>query len=168
MPLSDRSPETITVGQPTETTNAVKEQARKLAAAVDEALAEKTFHRDDTPLPLVGTAPPVIQPGRAPMSQGAVDASTMMLSGGVATVLIGGTASLLMVASGHADPVVCGIVCGAPAVLVLALSQLVKRAKGVLPEEHHHHYAGPVTQDSRQISTKTTGVFAKTRNQTAR
>lgn len=165
MSLSDRSPETTTVGQPVPTTD----QALQLIAAVDDALAaQATAYRDDTPLLAVGPTPPVPQPGRPPMSQQAVDASTMMLSGGVATVLVGGTASLLMVASGHADPTVCAIVCGAPAVIVLALARLAKRARDVVeaaPATHHHHYAGPVTQDRRQISTKTSGVIAKTRNE---
>jgi hypothetical protein len=73
-----------------------------------------------------------------------------------------------MVASGHADPVVCAIVFGAPAVLVLALRQLVRGVKETVeaaPPTHHHHYNGPVTQDSRSITATTRGVIANTRNQ---
>jgi hypothetical protein len=122
-----------------------------------------TSYRDDHHLPAIGTTPPVPQPGRPPMSQGATDASVLMLSGSVATVLVGGAVSLVMWTSGHADPTVCGIVFGAPAATILALSRLVKRAKGVLPDEHHHHYTGPV--DQRTVHTSTRGVWAKTNNQ---
>jgi hypothetical protein len=135
-----------------------------VSAAVEHAL-QKTFHRDDTPVPAVGTAPPVAQPGRPPMSQGATDASVLMLSGGVATVLVGGAASLVMVASGHADPVVCAIVLGAPTTLALAVGRVLRRAKNTLPDEHHHHYTGPVYQDQRNVHSSTRGVWAKTNNQ---
>jgi hypothetical protein len=127
---------------------------------------QPTSYRDPTPTPRIGTAPPVAQPGRPPMSQGATDASALMLSGGVATVLVGGAASLVMVASGHADPVVCAIVLGAPTTLALAVARVLRRAKTVLPDEHHHHYTGPVYQDQRKrnVHTKTTGVWARTDN----
>jgi hypothetical protein len=148
-----------------------RSEVQKFANAVEEALVQEmqTSYRDDSPLPVVGTTPPVPQPGRPPMSQRATDASALMLSGGVATALVGGTASLVMVASGYADPVVCAIVVGSPAVLVLALSRLVRRVKETVeaaPPTHHHHYTGSVTQDSRSISTTTRGVIANTRNQT--
>jgi hypothetical protein len=156
-------------GQPTPAADPT--EVRKLANAVEAALVQemRTSYRDDTPLPAVGTTPPVAQPGRPPMSQKATDASALMLSGGAASLLVGGSASLVMVASGYADPVVCGIILGAPTVLVLALSRLVGRAKAVVeaaPATHHHHYTGTVVQDSRSISTTTRGVIANTRNQT--
>lgn len=141
------------------------EQAQQLIAAVDEALAHKaTSYRDDTPLPVVGAAPPVAQPGRPPMSQGATDASVLMLAGGATTTMIGGTTAVVMYVSQYANPVVCALVFGAPAVLVLALGRLVKRAKGVLPDEHHHHYEGPVYQDHHSTTNQTKAVIAKTIN----
>ena len=155
------------LGQPAPLTDeAAAAEAKRI---IREALREEpapTSYRDDSPLPVTGTAPPVPQPGRPPMSQRATDASALMLSGGVATVLVGGTASLVMIASGHADPTVCGIIFGAPAVLVLALSRLVGRAKDVLPAEHHHHYKGPVYQDQRSTTNQTKAVIANIRNQT--
>ncbi|MBD9721956.1 hypothetical protein IHE70_01585 [Streptomyces sp. ID-01-6.2a] len=134
-----------------------------VSAAVEHAL-QQTFHRDDSPIPSVGTAPPVPQPGRPPMSQGATDASVLMLSGGVATVLVGGATSLVMIASGHADPVVCAIVLGAPTALALAIGRVLSRAKNVLPDEIHQTYTGTVYQDQRNVHTKNTGVWAKTSN----
>ncbi|WP_331756192.1 hypothetical protein OHA04_45675 (plasmid) [Streptomyces sp. NBC_01590] len=149
------------------------DQAQQLINAVEEALAaqQPTAHRDGTPLPAIGTTPPVPQPGRPPMSQRATDASVLMLTGGAASLMVGGGASLVMLASGYADPAVCAIAFGAPTVLVLAISRLVGKAKAVVeaaPAPVHHHYNGNVTVDQRSISTQTRGVIANTRNQLPR
>ncbi|MFE9777741.1 hypothetical protein ACFYPA_06240 [Streptomyces sp. NPDC005775] len=141
-----------------------------LQQAVDQAIADELVarYRDTTPLPLVGAAPPVAQPGRPPMSQRATDASALMLAGGAATVMVGAGASLVMLTSGYADPAVCAIVLGAPAAVVLAVSRLVGKVKAAVesgPPTINQHYHGPVTQDSRSITSKTTGVIANTRNQ---
>ncbi|MFB6873741.1 hypothetical protein [Streptomyces sp. NPDC056323] len=151
-------------------TDPVKEQARQIAAAVDAVYVEKaTFHRDETPLPITGSAAPVPQPGRPPMSQGATDASVLMLAGGASTAMVGGAAATVMYVSQYADLAVCAVVFGAPAALVLAIGRLVGRAKATIeaaPATHHHHYNGDVRQDQRSITTTTRGVIANTRNQT--
>ena len=96
------------------------------------------------------------------MSQGATDASVLMLTGGATVSMVGLTAAVLMYVSQYADPVVCGLVFGAPTALVLALARLVNRAK---PDpDIQHHYEGPVYQDQRTTHTRTTGVWAKTNN----
>lgn len=148
------------------------DQAHQLIAAVNEALAaqQATSYRDDTPLPVVGTAPPVPQPGVPPMSQRATDISRVMLAAGVATVPPGLIAIGILVASEHADPTVIGMICAAPAALaipILAVASILRRAKDVLPATHHHHYTGTVVQDSRSITTTTRGVIASTRNTTS-
>ncbi|MFB6776514.1 hypothetical protein ACFCX0_03575 [Streptomyces sp. NPDC056352] len=159
-------------GQPTpdRTIDPIKEQARQVAAAVDAVYVEKpTSYRDDTPLPVVGTAPPVAQPGRTPMSQGATDASVVMLCGGGAAFLVSGGVSLVMWASESADPVVCGIVFGAPVALALALGRLFGKVKATVeaaPAPVHNHFNGTVHQDQRRTTTKTVGVIANTRTQT--
>jgi hypothetical protein len=122
-----------------------------------------TAYRDDTPVPAYGTTPPVTQPGRPPMSQGATDASALMLAGATATTMVGGTAAVLLYVSQYADPIVCGLVFGAPTALVLALARLVQKAKPA--PDIHHHYEGPVHQDQRTVHTRTTGVWARTNNQ---
>ncbi|MFF0226069.1 hypothetical protein [Streptomyces sp. NPDC004629] len=142
---------------------AAAEAARIIADAYRPAPQTPTAHRDDSPVPAYGSAPPVAQPGRPPMSQGATDASVLMLAGGATTAMIGGTASVLMYVSQFADPIVCAIVFGAPTALVLALARLAKRAKPA--PDVHHHYEGPVYQDQRNVRSKTTGVWARTNNQ---
>jgi len=138
------------------------EQARKLIDAVNDAMAVPTSHRDTTPVPAIGTAPPVPQPGRPPMSQKATDASVMMLSAGVASLPIGGMSALVIYVLGNANPVSLAIGAGAPialAVPIIALSSFIKRAKNAAPDVHHHHYNGPV--DQRTVNADARGVWAK-------
>ncbi|MFE9850310.1 hypothetical protein ACFYPN_16070 [Streptomyces sp. NPDC005576] len=145
--------------------DSVRQSADQLMAAVDEAIVGQAFcHRDTTPLPAVGPTPPVPQPGRPPMSQRATDMSALMLAGGAATVMVGGSASLVMLASGYADPAVCAIIFGAPAVLVLAVSRLVRRAGEAAPQTTHIHYEGTVYQDARTVTSTTRGVIANNSN----
>ncbi|MGW0626449.1 hypothetical protein [Streptomyces sp. NPDC002758] len=129
-----------------------------ISAAVDNAIHEARRH-DTSPHAVIGSAPPVAQPGRPPMSQGATDASVLMLAGGGAVSMVSLSAAVLMYASQYADPLVCAIVFGAPTALVMAIARLAKRAK---PEpEIHHHYTGDVYQDHRETHTKNTGVWVK-------
>lgn len=129
----------------------VDARARMLINAVDDALAA-TSYRNPSPTPLIGSAPPVAQQGRPPMSQGATDASVLMLAGGAATFMVGGTTAVVMYVSQFADPVVCGLVFGAPTAFVLGLARLAKKAKGALPDEHHHHYEAPVYQEHSETT----------------
>ncbi|WP_405818245.1 hypothetical protein OG241_25630 [Streptomyces sp. NBC_01390] len=149
--------------QPTATDTGLSEaQADVEARRIIADAYRPTAYRDTTPVPAHGDALPVAQPGRPPMSQGATDASVLMLAGATATTMVGGTAGVLMYLSQFADPIVCGLVFGAPAALVLALARLAHRAKPA--PDVHHHYEGPVYQDRRHVHTRTTGVWAKTNN----
>jgi len=111
-----------------------------------------TSFRDDTPTPLVGTSPPVAQPGRPPMSQSATDASALMLTGSVLTAVLGGSATAVLWASGHADPMVVACICGAPAIGLLALKGVVKSVKRLVPDEVHNHYDGTVYQEHSETT----------------
>ena len=138
-----------------------------IEAAVRDTIRQTSF-RDDTPVPAIGSALPVPQPGRAPMSQKATDDSVRMISAGFLTLCAGGAVSGVLYFSGQADPVVIGMMAAVPAgvaVPILALSRLMKRVKQAAPDVHHHHYNGDVVQDHRQTTTHTRGVIAHTRNQ---
>jgi hypothetical protein len=164
-------------GQPTPGP-ADRSEVTKLANAVDAVLVQEmqTAIRIDHPDvpswqegPRIGSAPPIAQPGRTPMSQGATDASVLMLCGGGATVMVSGSAAGLMYFSQFADPVVCAIVLGAPVALALAIGRLFGRAKAAMeavPAPVHNHYNGNVHQDLSSTTSKTYGVIANTRNQT--
>lgn len=134
-----------------------------ISAAIEHTL-QKTFHRDDSPVPEIGTAPPVAQPGRPPMSSKAVDDSVRMLSASVLIATGGGATTAILWASGYANPAVIAVVFGAPTALVLALGRLAKRAKQAAPDEIHNHYTGDVYQDQRETHTENKGVWVKTNN----
>lgn len=166
-PLPDpHQPTAVKAGQPAggSLTDAVIE------AAVRDTIRQTSF-RDDTPVPAIGTAPPVPQPGIPPQSKAAVDYAVRVLSTGVATALGSGGLSLVLYVSRFADPVVCGIVFGAPialAVPIAALSTFAKRVKEVAqaaPPVINQTYTGDVHQDYSTVNTTTRGVWAHTRNQ---
>jgi hypothetical protein len=145
-------------------------EVTKLANAVDAALAEtlQTRWRDDNPLPQFGPTPPVPQPGVPPMSHRTTETARAVMFCSLATVPPGLIAIGIMVASEHADPTVIGMICAAPAAIavpILALARLLRGAKEVTPDVHHHHYEGPVYQDQRHVHSSTRGLWAKTNNQ---
>ncbi|MET8100706.1 hypothetical protein ABZV29_30290 [Streptomyces sp. NPDC005236] len=140
----------------------VDAEARRIIADAYRPADLVTAYRDDTPVPEFGSAPPVAQPGRPPMSQGATDASVLMLAGGVTTTMVGGTAAVLLYVSQFADPLVCGLVFGAPTALLLALARLARHAKPA--PDVHHHYTGPVHQEQHHAHTTTRAVWARTTN----
>ncbi|MFR9796611.1 hypothetical protein ACL02U_12005 [Streptomyces sp. MS06] len=135
------------------------------AAAARDIIADfATSYRDHNPAPAYGSTPPVAQPGRPPMSQRATDTSVILLAGGAASIPVGGMTSLVLYTLGHVDPTALAIGAAAPVALILAVSSLLRRAKGVLPGEHHHHYNGPVHQDQRHVDVKNTGISVKNTN----
>src|SRR5690606_26121721 len=105
-------------------------------AAVRDAIHQASY-RDDSPLPVVGSAPPVPQPGRPPMSAKAVDDTARMIGASVVIATTGGSTTAILWASGYANPAVVAIVFGAPTALVLAIARLAKRARPE-PEVHQH------------------------------
>ncbi|WP_367572194.1 hypothetical protein [Streptomyces globisporus] len=154
-------PEQPVAGQPDPT---IHDNAARFLAAIND-IEKATYHRDETPLPIVGSAPPVEQPGRPAMSQKATDTSVLMLAAGATTVMVTGSAAGLMYFSQFADPVACAIVLGAPVALVMAVSRLVARARTAAPQPVTNHFHGNVHHDTRTVTSTTRGVIANTRNQ---
>nr|WP_203698471.1 hypothetical protein [Streptomyces rubrogriseus] len=145
-----------------------KARARQL---IEEAYAPPyevpTSYRDETKPPAYGSAEPVVQPGRAPMSQKATDASALMLTGSVAALSVGGATSLVLYTLGQVDPTTLAVGAAGPVALVLAVGSLIRsvgRAKADAHTEHHHHYNGSVRQETTNVSSTTKGLFAKNRN----
>ncbi|MCI3279107.1 hypothetical protein [Streptomyces cylindrosporus] len=162
----------------------------KLAGEVDDALAEAIAEQkqctairiEDPTIPSwkdgarIGTTPPITdQPGtrRPAMSQRAVDASTLMLSGSVAYAVVAGSTSVVLWATNFADPKVIAMLCAVPpaiAVPILATCAVLKKAKDVVaaaPADINQHYHGHVDQRSVHVHTRTRGgIVAVTRNQT--
>ncbi|MFE2710589.1 hypothetical protein ACFXKI_01010 [Streptomyces mirabilis] len=144
-------------------------EVQKLANAVEEALAGEmqTSYRDDSLVPLIGTAPPVAQPGIPPMSARTTEITRAVMYASLATVPPGLIAVAVMVASEHANPTVIGMICAAPAALavpILALARLIRRAGEAAPTEINNTYTGNVYQQHSETHTSTRGVWAKTDN----
>ncbi|MFJ5646333.1 hypothetical protein [Streptomyces sp. NPDC093223] len=119
-----------------------------------------TSYRDTAPLPAYGTAQPVVQQGRPPMSQKATDISAVMLAGSVASVPVGGITCLVLWTLDAVNPLNLALGASAPVAVLLAAGALLSRLKGV-HTEHHHHYSGPVHQDLSTATTNTVkGVVA--------
>ncbi|MFF4752276.1 hypothetical protein ACWD5R_29320 [Streptomyces sp. NPDC002514] len=152
--------------------DAATAEARRIIHEAARDLAQTpTAHRDTTPLPRYGDTPPVPQPGIPPMTQRATDASRLILTTGLATVPPGLIAIGLLLASGQADPTVVGMICAAPAAVavpILAIARLLRRAKDAMPDVHHHHYTGSVTQQHTTQTTHTHGLIARTHNELPR
>lgn len=152
-------PEQPVAGQPTD---------NPLAQAVNEAITKelaKTYHRDNTPVPLIGVAPPVAQPGQPPMSQWATDASGVLKGVGAVSIPIG----IAVWVVGQVDPWALGIILGSPAVAALAVARLVAKVKDAnraAPQPVTNHFHGTVHHDERTVTSTTRGVIAKTQNQT--
>ncbi|MET8378016.1 hypothetical protein [Streptomyces microflavus] len=156
-------PEQPVAGQP-----AVHPADNPLAQAVNEAITKelaKTYHRDNTPVPLIGTAPPVAQPGQPPMSQWAIDASGVLKAVSVASLPIGGALWIV----GQVDPLTLGIILGSPAAVALAVARLVAKVKDAnqaAPQPIANHFHGTVHHDTHTVTSTTRGVIANTRNTT--
>jgi hypothetical protein len=158
--------------------------AAQFLSEVEEALAAvrkperpptPTSYRDPTDVPAIGTAPPIAQPGRPPMSQRAVDLNTTLISTSVVIAVTGGSISAVLCASSIANTTVIAWICvgvvAVPVVLALpflALKSLMKSAKEVVkaaPPVIHQHYSGQITQNRNTINADTRGLIAVTRNQ---
>src|SRR5690606_21678315 len=134
-----------------------EEVAEKEAARLIQAAYQPTSYRDTSPIPAIGDAPPVPQPGRPPMSAKAVDDTARMIGASVVIATTGGATTAVLWASGYANPAVVACVFGAPTALVLAISRLLRSAK---PDpEGHQHFHGPLTNQTTH--TRTNGVWAR-------
>ncbi|MYW33610.1 hypothetical protein [Streptomyces sp. SID2119] len=156
-------PEQPVAGQPNTT---IRRNADQLMAAINEIQIEKaTSYRDTSPLPAVGSAPPVQQPGQLAMSQWATDASGVLKAVSVASLPIGVGVWIV----GQVEPLTLGIIFGSPAVAALAVARLVAKVKDAnqaAPQPVTNHFHGNVHHDTRNVTSTTRGVIANTRNTT--
>jgi len=166
--LPEPKPTALAAGQATPT-DADRDTIRRLFAALDEVTAEKpTAVRVEDPSipsfkdgPRIGDTPPVQQPGRPPMSPGATDASTLMLTAGAASLMVSGGISLVLWTSGHADPTVIAWMAAGPPMAFLSLKALVKGVKRAAMSEVHNHN-GPEYHEHRTDNRKS--IWSKTIN----
>ena len=176
-----RQPHATTAGQPninTAATSFLNDLESAFTHSHSEQWKNTPSFRDSTPIPAIGDAPPVAQPGRPPMSEAATNISGVMIASSVPILALGAAATGVLWGSGHADPTViawmCAGIIAAPAAIaapILALTSLMKSAKQAAeaaPPVIHQHYTGTVHQDARTLNTTNRGIIANTRNQLPR
>ncbi|HKT04468.1 MAG TPA: hypothetical protein VJT31_33550, partial [Rugosimonospora sp.] len=113
----------------------------------------------------IGSTPAVPQEGRAPMSSKATDDSVRMLAGGFLTLCAGAAVSAVLYFSRGADETVVVTLCAAPPAAFLSLGALVKKIKRLVPDETHHHYNGPVSQEHTEVHMKGNGLIVRNSSQ---
>lgn len=152
--------------EPTPAATAAGQAANPLTDAVIQAAVENAIDQarrhETTPQVVIGTAPPVAQPGRPPMSARATDASAMMIAGGFLSLCLGAAVSAVLYFSGTANETVVIAICAAPPATFIAAKGLLKGMRQAAPDEIHNHYSGHVYQDQRTTHSSTRGVWAKT------
>jgi len=142
---------------------AMQDAAQRIAA--EQTPRIPTFYKDPTETPQIGTAPPVMQPGRAPMSQKAADATGLILAVGIAAPLIGGGFALAMWGTSLANFKVIGAIAGGVIGIALAVKSLLGSARDVVeaaPPTIHQHFDGAVVhQDHSTHEHKSSGVWVR-------
>ena len=147
--------------------------ANELMASVNRAIAEElakpyvTSFRDKTSTPTIGSMPPHPQPGRAPMSQKASDASGLILSVGVASPLVGGGIALALWGTGQANPTVIAWIAGGAVALVVAATAFLKTAKTAVeaaPPVIHQYFTGTTHIDHSSHEHTSRGVWVRNHN----
>lgn len=159
-------------GQPTVDTaaHAFLQSVETAMQEANQAIADEqtpkipTFYKDPTPNPAIGNMPPVAQPGRAPMSQKASDASGLILAVGIASPLMGGGFALAMWGTSFANFKVIGVIVGGVIGIVLAAKSFLTSAKDVVeaaPPEVHQHFNGTVHQDHSIHKHESRGMWVR-------
>lgn len=141
-------------------------EARRIIATLyqPDSQSTPTAYRDTTPS-TPATTPPVTQPGRPPMSQRAIDASGLMLAGGIASAPLGGATALVLWSLGQVSPVSLAIGAAAPVALVAAVAAAVSRIRnsGDTTGPTTHIYQGPVRQTHTAVHAPARGLIARSR-----
>lgn len=163
IPLPDpQQPTAEAVGQP-----ALDDQAQRLVAAVNEALAVPTSFRDETPVPAIGSALPVPQPGRPPMSQRATDHATVVLAYSFGSLPVGVATSLVLWRLSSVSTTTLAVIGVSATCLFLAIGtaarmigRAVRDGASALPDhnEHHHHGLSYVTHNELHTGTRWFGT----------
>ncbi|MFD5566632.1 hypothetical protein [Streptomyces cadmiisoli] len=125
-----------------------------------------TNYRDPSPVPSHGTTPPVPQPDSRRVPAWATGIAVASLGIGAGATGIGCAAWLVLKGLSMAT-MTSVLLVAAPfagvAVAAIAVGALIARVKNaVVPEQHDHHYNGPV--DQRHVHTENRGVWARTDN----
>ncbi|WP_149825953.1 hypothetical protein [Streptomyces tailanensis] len=146
---------------------ATAEARRIIADAYRPVPQMPTSYRDTTPLPAYGTTPPVPQPDRRIVPAWAAGTAVAGIGTGAAFVGIG--CGIWLACQGFAAVTLTSVLfVTLPIAAVAAVAAAIGSALRSLKATHnetHHHYAGPVRQETNQITAPAYGLIARNRNE---
>ncbi|SEG64466.1 hypothetical protein SAMN05216223_107262 [Actinacidiphila yanglinensis] len=142
-------------------------QARQIIADAYRPVPQvPTSYRDTAPLPTYGTTPPVAQPDTRVVPGWA--AGTAVAGIGVGSACVGVGCGIWLACQGFSAVTLTSVLfvtlpIAALASVVAAIAAAARSFKAT-HNETHHHYAGPVTQQTTSQTSHTRGLIAHTRN----
>ncbi|GGV06015.1 hypothetical protein GCM10010260_49320 [Streptomyces filipinensis] len=148
-------------------TEASAEARRIIADAYRPAPQMPTAYRDETPLPTYGSTPPVLQPDRRIVPAWA--AGTAVAGIGVGATCVGAGCGIWLACQGFAAVILTSVLfitlpLAAVAALAAAIGSAIRSVKATRSETHHH-YSGPVRQETNTITAPAYGLIARNRNE---
>ncbi|MFF4898767.1 hypothetical protein [Streptomyces sp. NPDC001068] len=145
---------------------ATAEARRIIADAYQPAPQMPTAYRDTSPLPAYGSTPPVPQPDRRIVPGWA--AGTAVAGIGVGATCVGIGCGIWLACQGFAAVTLTSVLfvtlpIAGVAGIVAAVGSALRSLRDVHTETHHH-YAGPVRQETNSITAPAYGLIARNRN----
>ncbi|MER7838406.1 hypothetical protein ABTY98_21570 [Streptomyces sp. NPDC096040] len=143
-------------------------EARRIIADAYRPVAQMpTRYRDTDPVPAYGTAPPTPQPDHRIVPAWA--AGTAVAGIGVGATCIGIGCGIWLACQGFAAVTLTSVLfvtlpIAAVAAVATAIGSALRAFKATRTETHHH-YAGPVRQETNQITAPAYGLIARNRNE---
>ncbi|MFF4210709.1 hypothetical protein ACFYZE_15405 [Streptomyces sp. NPDC001796] len=154
--------------QPRMTDAEATAEARRIIADAYRPVPQiPTAFRDTTPLPTYGTTPPVPQPDRRIVPAWAAGTAVAGIGTGAAFVGVG--CGIWLACQGFAAVTLTSVLfITLPIAAVAAVAAAIGSALRSLKTTHtetHHHYAGPVRQETNTISAPAYGLISRNRNE---
>ncbi|MFE2508806.1 hypothetical protein ACFXC9_10165 [Streptomyces naganishii] len=149
---------------------ATAEAQRIIADAYRPVPQMPTRYRDTAPLPAYGSTPPVPQPDSRIVPAWA--AGTAVAGIGVGATCVGVGCGIWLACQGFAAVTLTSVLfVTLPIAAVAAVAAAIGSAVRSLKASHtetHHHYSGPVRQETNTITAPAYGLIARNRNNLTR
>ncbi|PKW05584.1 hypothetical protein SAMN05428944_7390 [Streptomyces sp. 1222.5] len=143
-------------------------EARRIIAEACQPVAQiPTAYRDTVPLPAYGTTPPITQPESRIVPAWA--AGTAVAGIGVGAAFVGIGCAIWLACQGFAAVTLTSVLfitlpIAALAAVITAIGSAARAVKATRTTTHHH-YAGPVRQETNTITAPAYGLIARNRNE---
>lgn len=154
--------------QPRMTDTEAADEARRIIADAYRPVPQMpTAYRDPSPLPAYGPTPPVPQPDHRIVPAWA--AGTAVAGVGVGATCVGVGCGIWLACQGFAAVTLTSVLfVTLPIAAIAAVAAAIGAAVRSIKATHtttHHHYAGPVRQETNTITAPAYGLIARNRNE---